>query len=222
MTRSLDSPPLLGCATRSRKGSLSGLLSIAWLGIPLHPDGWRGWAPRAWGRLAAAVLLLAGLAGAVEAEDAAVPAPSEPVIRVDMDVGLEYVLTVDGVVVDSTKGQGPWHYIHGHQQMIRGLERQLEGLHVGDERDITVSPAEGYGEVDPELFVEIPLSDLPSDTPPTVGMVLRGVNPDGKSFQARITDIKPDTVILDLNDPLAGRTLHFAVKVTDITPIPSQ
>ncbi len=177
---------------------------------------------RAWSQLAAAVLLLAGLAGVVQAEDAAVSAPSEPVIRADMDVGVEYVLTVDGVVVDSTEGQGSWHYIHGHQQMIHGLERQLEGLHVGDERDMTVSPAEGYGEVDPTLFVEIPTSDLPPDTLPTVGMVLRGVNPDGKSFQARITEIKPDTVILDLNDPLAGRTLHFTVKVTDITPIPSK
>lgn len=175
-------------------------------------------ARRAWSLVAAAVLL-AGWAGGVRAEDAAVSTPSEPVIRADMDVGLEYTLTVDGVVVDSTKGQGPWQYIHGHQQMIPGLERQLEGLHVGDEREITVSPAEGYGEVDPSHFVEIPASDLPPDTTPTVGMVLRGVNPDGKNFQARITATKPDTVILDLNHPLAGRTLHFTVKVIAITPI---
>lgn len=176
---------------------------------------------RAWGRLAVAVLL-AGWAGAVRAEEAAVSAPAERVIQQDMDIGIEYTLTVDGVVVDSTEDTGPWHYIHGHQQVIPGLERQLEGLQVGDEREITVSPADGYGEVDPALFVEVPTSDLPPDTTPTVGMVLRGVNPDGKSFQARIAEIKPDVVILNLNDPLAGRTLHFKVTVTDISPLPVQ
>ena len=169
-----------------------------------------------------ATLLLAAAPAASRAEEAMGAVPIvEPTIGANMDVGLEYTLTVDGVVVDSTDGRGPWHYIHGHQQMIPGLERQLEGLHVGDERQITVSPEEGYGTVDPSLFVEVPKSDLPSDTTPTVGMVLRGINPDGRSFQARIAETKADTVMLDLNDPLAGKTLHFKIKVTDITPIPS-
>ena len=167
----------------------------------------------------ATLALSAGPAGAVPAEETFPPLAPESVIQKDMDVGIEYTLTVDGVVVDSTEGAGAWHYIHGRQQMIPGLERQLEGLHVGDERDITVGPVEGYGEVDATLFVEIPKSDLPPDATPTVGMVLRGVNPDGKSFQARIAEIKPETVMLNLNDPLAGRTLHFKVKVVDIAPV---
>lgn len=175
---------------------------------------------RAWLVLVPAVLLAAGAASAL-AEGVVAPPVPEPVVGDNMDVGLEYTLTVDGVVVDSTDGHGPWHYIHGHQQMIPGLERQLEGLQVGDEREITVSPEEGYGTIDPSLFVEVPTSDLPADVPPTVGMVLRGINPDGRSFQARITETKPETVVLDLNDPLAGKTLHFTVKVTDIAPVPS-
>ena len=138
-----------------------------------------------------------------------------------MDVGLEYTLTVDGLVVDSTDGQSPLHYIHGHQQMIPGFERQLEGLHAGDEREITVNPEEGYGTIDPALLVEVPKSDLPPDTTPTVGMVLRGINPDGRSFQARIAETKPETVVLDLNHPLAGKTLHFKIKVTEVTPMPT-
>ena len=169
-----------------------------------------------------AALVVSAAHSAVAAEEIFPPSVPERIVQKDMDVGIEYTLTVDGVVVDSTEGTGVWHYIHGHQQMIPGFERQLEGLHVGDEREITVSPADGYGEVDPALFVEVPTSDLPSDATPTVGMVLRGVNPDGKSFQARIADTKPGTVILDLNDPLAGKTLHFTVKVTDITPVSVQ
>ena len=166
-----------------------------------------------------AALVLGACPGGLCAEETFPPPVPQPVIHKDMDVGIEYTLTVDGIVVDSTEGTGVWHYIHGRRQMIRGLERQLEGLRVGDERDITVGPAEGYGEVDATLFVEIPKSDLPPDTTPTVGMVLRGVNPDGKSFQARIAEIKPETVMLDLNDPLAGKTLYFKVKVVDIAPV---
>jgi FKBP-type peptidyl-prolyl cis-trans isomerase SlyD len=168
----------------------------------------------------AAALLVA--ACPVFADDAAPPAPSEAVVSKDMDVGLQYTLSVDGVIVDSTEGQGPWHYIHGHQQMIPGLERQLEGLRAGDQRDITVNPEEGYGESDPALFVEVPVSDLPADVAPKPGVVLRGVNPDGQSFQARIAEVKPESVVLDLNHPLAGKTLRFSVQVADVAPVGSQ
>lgn len=154
-----------------------------------------------------------------QAEEPPAAAPADPVVGSEMDVGIHYTLTVDGVVVDSTSEQGPWHYIHGHGQLLPALERQLEGLHVGGSRQVTLSPADGYGEVDASLFEEIPKSDLPAGTVPAIGMVLRGVNSDGQSFQARIAQDKPDTVMLDLNHPLAGKTLHFGVTVTDITPL---
>jgi FKBP-type peptidyl-prolyl cis-trans isomerase SlyD len=154
-------------------------------------------------------------------EEFAATTAAERVVAPEMDVGIEYTLTVDGVVVDSTDGQGPWHYVHGHGQLLpEALERQLEGLRVGESRDVMLGPAEGYGEVDPQLFVDVPASDLPADMTPSIGMVLRGINPDGQSFQARIAEIKPDSVVLNLNHPLAGKTLHFKVTVTDISPLP--
>ncbi len=142
-------------------------------------------------------------------------------VQDNMDVGLEYTLTVDGSVVDSTKDRGPFHYVHGKGQLIPGLERELIGLHVGDAKDVAISPADGYGEVDPAAFVEVPKDQLPNDVTPTVGMSLRGVNPDGKSFRAKINEIKGDSVVLDLNHPLAGKALTFQVKVTDISPATS-
>ena len=176
------------------------------------------------------LLLAAGVAvGRAQAEEPSVAPVVTPasgaddrVVGPDLDVGIDYTLTVDGVVVDSTKAQGSWHYIHGHGQLLPALERQLEGLHVGDSREVTLSPADGYGEVDASLIEEISKADLPSDPPPAVGMVLRGVNPDGQNFPARIVEVKPDTVMVNLNDPLAGKTLHFSVTVTDIAPLPTQ
>ena len=139
-------------------------------------------------------------------------------VQDNMDVGLEYTLTVDGAVVDSTEGRSPLHYIHGRGQIVPGLERQLAGLHVGDSKEVTVKPEDGYGSVDPAAVVEIQKSQLPADVTPAEGMVLRGVNPDGKTFRASIKEIKGQTVVLDLNHPLAGKTLVFKVKVTEIGP----
>ena len=140
-------------------------------------------------------------------------------IKDSMDVGIEYTLTVDGAVVDSTDGKTPFHYVQGQHQMIPGLERQLAGLHVGDTKDVTVAPADGYGEIDPSAFVEVPKTQLPKEVTPTVGMVLRGVNPDGQSFRAKISQMKDTTVVLDLNHPLAGKTLNFHVKIVEVAPL---
>jgi len=133
-------------------------------------------------------------------------------------VALEYTLTVEGTVVDTTQDRGPFHYIHGQGQLIPGLERELAGLHVGDAKEVTIPPEDGYGLVDPAAFVEVPKEQLPQDVTPTVGLILRGVNPDGKNFRAKINEVKDKSIVLDLNHPLAGKTLNFHVKVTNISP----
>ncbi len=127
-------------------------------------------------------------------------------------------LTVDGKVVDSSEGQKPLHYIHGKGQMIPGLEHQLAGLHVGDSKDVTVKPEDGYGPVDPSAIIEVQKTQLPPDVKPEVGMVLRGANADGHSFRAIIKEVKAQTVVLNLNHILAGKTLSFKVKIVGITP----
>lgn len=165
----------------------------------------------------AAVAAQAPLAGAEETAPEAAPAPAAT-IQDNRDIGLEYTLTVEGNVVDTTQDRGPFHYIHGQGQLIPGLERELAGLHVGDAKEVTIPPEDGYGLVDPAAFVEVPKDQLPSEVTPTVGLVLRGVNPDGKSFRAKVNEVKDKSVVLDLNHPLAGKTLNFQVKVTNISP----
>ena len=140
------------------------------------------------------------------------------VIGDQMNVELDYTLTVDGEVVDSTQGKQPFNYVHGRGQIIPGLEKQLVGMGVGQSRKITVAPGEGYGETDPSAVVEISRTQLPEGVEPEVGMMLRGTSPEGQPVQARIAEVKGETVKVDLNHPLAGKTLNFDVTVRNVAP----
>ena len=112
--------------------------------------------------------------------------------------------------------------MHGQGQLIPGVEQQLSGMQVGDEKQFNVAPAQGYGEVDQAAFVKVPKEQLPQDLALSVGTTLRGTSPEGQPFQARVHEMSGDTVTLDLNHPLAGKTLEFDVTVTDIEAAKAQ
>ena len=130
-------------------------------------------------------------------------------------VKIHYTLTVEGFVVDSSEGQEPLQFTHGSGEIIVGLEKRLDGLKVGDKREITVSPEEGYGLEDPEAFVEVPRSRLPEgDILP--GMQFLVTRQDGSRIPVTISEVKTDSVILNLNHPLAGKELIFTIEIVEI------
>ena len=131
-------------------------------------------------------------------------------------VTFDYTLTVDGKVVDSSQGHQPLQYKHGEGKIIPGLSRQLEGLHVGDEKDIVVSPDEAYGKADPKAFQEVPKSNLPQNIDLKVGTQLQATSRDGKVLLVTVSQVKKETVILNFNHPLADKELHFHVKILGI------
>lgn len=131
-------------------------------------------------------------------------------------VEFDYTLTVDGEIVDTSKGRQPLKYNHGKGEIIIGLARQMEGLKAGDEKTIVVAPEEAYGIADKNAFKEIERSALPANIKPEVGMVLQTKTSDGRVFPARIAELKEKTVLMDFNHPLAGKTLNFQVKVISI------
>jgi FKBP-type peptidyl-prolyl cis-trans isomerase SlyD len=138
------------------------------------------------------------------------------VIQTGSMVAFDYTLTDEsGTVIDSSKGKEPMHYVHGKGQIIPGLEKELEGLPVGGEKKVTVKPEDGYGPVNPQAFQEIPKDKLPPDAL-KVGTVLTATGPQGQSVPVRVHEVKENTVIMDFNHPLAGKTLLFAVKITEI------
>ena len=131
-------------------------------------------------------------------------------------VSLEYTLTLeDKKPVDSNVGKAPLIYTQGAHEIIPGLEKQLVGLKVGEKKQIEVAPEEGYGPVHPEAKQEVDKSKLPEEAR-KVGAMLEGRSPQGQTMFARVAEVKGDTVVLDLNHPLAGKRLVFNIKVLKI------
>ena len=138
------------------------------------------------------------------------------VVADDVVVSLEYILTVNGEVVDTTEGDDPIEFIQGHENIISGLERELYGLKVGDKKQVSVLAKDAYGEIDPDAVVEVPRRDIPKDIPVKLGTELTVRNEDGELLDARITSVSKDTVQLDFNHPLAGKDLKFDVTVVGL------
>lgn len=131
-------------------------------------------------------------------------------------VSIEYSLTDEsGNLIESNVGKEPMTYVHGGGQIVPGLEKGLAGLKVGAEKKITVSPEEGYGPVNPQAFQEIPKDKIPPDAH-KVDAMLMTQSPDGRSIPMRVREVKENTVIVDFNHPLAGKTLIFDVTVKEI------
>ncbi|MEQ1848641.1 MAG: peptidylprolyl isomerase, partial [Nitrospira sp.] len=123
-------------------------------------------------------------------------------------VSLEYTMKLDDQsVVDTNVGGEPLKVTQGKHELVPGLEKAIEGMAPGEKKTVTVAPTEAYGTVDPKAFQEVDKNMLPPDTA-KVGTQLEGKTADGKTVYPRIAEVKHDTVVLDFNHPLAGKTLH--------------
>lgn len=140
----------------------------------------------------------------------------DPVVGPGKKVTLEYTLTVDNKEVETSVGKTPLSYIVGNRNIIPGLEAQMNGMHMNEEKVVNISSKDAYGNVDPKAVKEFPKTALPKGLDPKVGMILQATAPDGAKFPARISEVKNDKVVLDFNHPLAGKDLTFKVKVLNI------
>jgi FKBP-type peptidyl-prolyl cis-trans isomerase SlyD len=132
-------------------------------------------------------------------------------------VGIDYSLHLgDGQVVDASDPGDPLTYLHGEGQIVPGLESALEGLESGAQKQVVVAPAEGYGEHDPRGIQQVPRAAFPPGFEPQVGMELTAEGPNGDPVPFAIREVKPDSITIDLNHPLAGKTLHFDVTVREV------
>ncbi len=131
-------------------------------------------------------------------------------------VSLEYSLTVDGELMDSSAGHGPLEFLQGVGNIIPGLENELYGMAIGESKKVIVSAAEGYGELDPDAYSDVPRADFPDHIPAEVGTELQVQDEDGQPLYARIDLVTDDLIRLDFNHPLAGKELNFEVKVVGL------
>jgi len=133
-----------------------------------------------------------------------------------MVVTMHYTLTNDkGDVLDSSREAEPLAYLHGHGNIISGLEKALEGVEAGHKSKVTVAPAEGYGEKNDELVFEAERGQFPPDMKLAVGERVYAEGPHGPvSFT--IVELTDKGAKLDGNHPLAGQTLHFDVEIVSV------
>jgi FKBP-type peptidyl-prolyl cis-trans isomerase SlyD len=162
-----------------------------------------------------APLVLSAQTGPVPTAPGAANPAAPAAIADGATVQLEYTLTDEaGAVLDTNKGQKPLTYTHGGQQIIPGLEKQLTGMHSGDAKKVTLKPEDAYGPVDPTAQTEVPRESVPPDA--AVGTRLLARNAAGEGRPVVVKEVKDKTVVIDLNHPLAGKTLVFDVKVLSV------
>jgi len=131
-------------------------------------------------------------------------------------VYMDYTLTNDEAeVLDSSKGGEPLAYLHGADNIIPGLEKELEGRKAGDAVQVSVEPADGYGEYNQEMTQVVPSSMFEGVDEIEVGMQFQAETPDGVQV-IRIAEVSGDEVTIDGNHPLAGQRLHFDVTITEV------
>lgn len=118
----------------------------------------------------------------------------------------------DGEVFDSTERHGgePLEFVVGSGTLVSGFEKAVEGMDQGEEKEITLKPEEAYGEVNPQYVQKLPKDKFPAEA--QEGMLVGIPTPMGQ-IPAKILKIEDDSVELDMNHPLAGKTLTFKIKV---------
>ena len=145
-------------------------------------------------------------------------AKQEKVVTDGSVVSLQYSLSEeDGKLIESNKGKDPLKYTHGSKQIVPGLEKELTGMKVGGEKRVTVKPEDAYGVVSSKAFQEVPKEQIPVNGL-KVGATLAAKGPQGQEIPVRVHEIKENTVVLDLNHPMAGKTLLFDIKILDVQP----
>jgi len=130
---------------------------------------------------------------------------------------IHYTLTNDqGEILDSSDGSDPLPYLHGANNIVPGLEKELAGLKVGESKNVDVAPEEGYGLQNPAMIQEVPREQFPEDAQvePGVQFLMQGEN--DQSIPIWVTKVEDGMVTINGNHPLAGQTLHFAVKVEGV------
>jgi peptidylprolyl isomerase len=145
-------------------------------------------------------------------------ASGDRVVKNGDTVTLEFIGTLEnGETFDTSLGEEPLVFTLGEGEMVPAFENAILGMKVGEIKKFTIPAEEAYGPYYQEYVLEVPISDIPDDIVPVIGMQLQQVHEDGTIVVATITQVSEETVTLDANHPLAGKNLTFEVELLDIS-----
>ena len=136
-------------------------------------------------------------------------------IEANQIVSIEYEVKDGDKVVDSNVGGAPLVFMFGKGQIIPGLENGIANMAIGEKGEVVVEPENAYGEYNAEATQEVP-ADQFAGIDLEVGMTLYGQGEDGQTVQVTVKEIGAETVMIDFNHPLAGKTLMFNVTVNNV------
>ena len=140
---------------------------------------------------------------------------SSPTVQTGDAVLVNYTgYFANGTVFGTSAGSAPLNFTVGAGQVIPGFDQAVVGMKVGQEKNITLQPSEGYGAINPALIVTVPRSKFGNQSI-TVGMVVSEIA-NGQQAQGLVTKINATNVTVNFNSPLAGKTLIFKITVVGI------
>jgi len=119
----------------------------------------------------------------------------------------------DGTIFDSSEGKEPLAFEAGAGQMIKGFDQAVIGMKVGEEKTIKIPPEEAYGEYNKEFIQKVPKDKIPPEAKLDDTLI---VSTATGQRQAKIIELTDTEATLDLNHPLAGKTLNFKIKIVEV------
>jgi len=138
-------------------------------------------------------------------------------IKPDQVVSIHYTVTENGgSTVDSTSGGSPFAYLSGHNQILPKLEQAIGEMIIGGKSKVVLAPSDAYGEFDEKAIQQVNRSEFPPETEIKQGMQFVANTPEGNQLPFTITKVDGDTVTIDFNHALAGKTLTFEVELIDV------
>ncbi|NOZ80474.1 MAG: peptidylprolyl isomerase [DPANN group archaeon] len=133
-------------------------------------------------------------------------------------VKVHYTGTLDdGTAFDSSEGKDPLEFQVGAHQVIPGFEDGVIGMEKGAEKTIDIPSEKAYGNQNPQLIQKVPRDKIPADQKVEAGMMMGVGLPDGNQIPAKVTAVDDKEITIDMNHPLAGKNLHFKVKMEEYT-----
>ncbi len=148
-------------------------------------------------------------------------AANTPKVADNMVVTFEYKLFADGELYLEDGQEGDFaqaYYLHGAGMILPGLEEALEGKAVGDELTVSLAAEDAYGEYDDTAIESLNRSDIPDADQLEAGMEIELEDDEGFIDVAFVKEVTPDLIILDFNEPLAGKALKYEIRVTGVRP----
>ena len=136
-------------------------------------------------------------------------------------VEFAYELEVDGQIVDRTTKEKPLDYIHGTGSLLPKLEDHIEGMEPGAKFEIILAPADAYGEVDPQRIIDLPKAAFEVNGEVREDLLVPGItipmmNSMGGVIPGVVLEVTAETVKMDLNHQMAGKTLHFTGEIVSV------